>query len=57
VWFLMNVGLILLAYILVRWNFPRYRYDQMMLFGWKWLFPASLLNLIVTAAFILYFNG
>ena len=29
---------------------PRYRYDQLMAFGWKLLFPASVLNLIVTAA-------
>jgi NADH-quinone oxidoreductase subunit H len=57
VWFLMKVGLILFAYIWVRWTVPRYRYDQLMQFGWKWLFPASVLNLIVTAAFILYFNG
>jgi len=55
-WFLIKVGLILFAYIWVRWTVPRYRYDQLMQFGWKWLFPAAVLNLIATAAFILYFN-
>ena len=54
--FLVKVGFILFAYIWVRWTVPRYRYDQLMQFGWKWLFPAAVLNLIATAAFILYFN-
>jgi len=57
VWFLIKVGIILFVYIWVRWTVPRYRYDQLMQFGWKWLFPASVLNLIVTAALVLYFNA
>jgi NADH-quinone oxidoreductase subunit H len=57
VWFLIKVGVILFAYIWIRWTVPRYRYDQLMQFGWKWLFPASVVNLIATAAFILYFNA
>jgi len=57
VWFLAKVGLILFAYIWVRWTVPRYRYDQLMQFGWKWLFPASVINLIITAAMVLYLNG
>ncbi len=36
---------------------PRYRYDQLMEFGWKCLFPASVINLLVTAALVLYFNA
>jgi NADH-quinone oxidoreductase subunit H len=55
--FLLKVGAILFAYIWVRWTVPRYRYDQLMTFGWKWLFPASVINLIVTAALVLYFNA
>ena len=55
--FLVKVGLLLFAYIWVRWTVPRYRYDQLMQFGWKWLFPASVVNLIVTAALVLYFNA
>jgi len=55
--FLLKVGVILFSYIWMRWTLPRYRYDQLMGFGWKFLFPASVINLIVTAALVLYFNG
>jgi NADH-quinone oxidoreductase subunit H len=57
IWFLIKVGIILFIYIWMRWTVPRYRYDQLMAFGWKWLFPASVINLLVTAAIVLYFNG
>jgi NADH-quinone oxidoreductase subunit H len=55
--FLAKVAGFLFVYIWIRWTVPRYRYDQLMLFGWKWLFPASVINLIVTAALVLYFNA
>ena len=55
--FLLKVGAILFTYIWMRWTLPRYRYDQLMAFGWKFLFPASVINLLVTAALVLYFNG
>ena len=54
--FLGKISVILVAYIWARWTLPRYRYDQLMYFGWKWLFPASVLNLLATAAAVLYFN-
>jgi len=55
--FLAKVSVFLFVYIWMRWTVPRYRYDQLMMFGWKYLFPASVLNLIVTAALVLYFNA
>ncbi|HEY1303367.1 MAG TPA: NADH-quinone oxidoreductase subunit NuoH [Vicinamibacterales bacterium] len=55
--FLAKVAFILFGYIWVRWTVPRYRYDQLMTFGWKWLFPAAVINLVLTAALVLYFNG
>jgi NADH-quinone oxidoreductase subunit H len=55
--FLIKVGIILACYIWVRWTVPRYRYDQLMSFGWKWLFPASVINLLITAALVLALNG
>jgi NADH-quinone oxidoreductase subunit H len=57
IWFLAKVSAILFLYIWVRWTVPRYRYDQLMQFGWKWLFPAAVINLVVTAAAVLYFNA
>jgi len=57
IWFLLKVTAILFFYIWMRWTVPRYRYDQLMKFGWKWLLPASVINLLVTAAAVLYFNA
>jgi NADH-quinone oxidoreductase subunit H len=53
VWFFLKVGFLLFFYIWMRWTLPRYRYDQLMEFGWKWLLPAAVLNLLVTAAVVL----
>ncbi|MGH9312445.1 MAG: NADH-quinone oxidoreductase subunit NuoH [Vicinamibacterales bacterium] len=50
VWFLVKVFALLFFYIWMRWTLPRYRYDQLMEFGWKWLLPVAVLNLLVTAA-------
>jgi NADH-quinone oxidoreductase subunit H len=55
--FLAKVAGFLFFYIWMRWTVPRYRYDQLMQFGWKWLFPASVLNLIATAALVLYLDA
>lgn len=56
VWFLAKVGAILFFYVWMRWTLPRYRYDQLMSFGWKVLLPVSAVNLLVTAAGVLYFG-
>ena len=56
IWFLLKVGAILFFYIWMRWTLPRYRYDQLMAFGWKILLPLSVINLLVTAAGVLYFG-
>jgi NADH-quinone oxidoreductase subunit H len=53
-WFLLKVFLLLFFYVWMRWTLPRYRYDQLMEFGWKWLLPASVLNLLATAALVLW---
>jgi NADH-quinone oxidoreductase subunit H len=56
IWFLVKVGAILFFYVWMRWTLPRYRYDQLMAFGWKILLPIAVVNLIVTAAGVLYFE-
>src|SRR6266850_4317463 len=48
-WFTAKVGLLLFVFIWVRGTLPRFRYDQLMGFAWKVLFPVALLNLLVTA--------
>ena len=56
VWFLIKVFALLFFYIWMRWTLPRYRYDQLMEFGWKWLLPAAVVNLLVTAWLVIQFN-
>jgi len=48
-WFVAKVFVFLFVYIWVRGTLPRFRYDQLMAFGWKFLFPAAVANLVVTA--------
>jgi len=55
-WFLLKVATILFVYVWMRWTLPRYRYDQLMRFGWKVLLPIAVVNLLVTAAAVLYFG-
>ncbi len=35
-------------FIWVRFTFPRYRYDQLMNIGWRWMIPLAIANVIVT---------
>jgi NADH-quinone oxidoreductase subunit H len=53
-WFLGKVLFILFFYVWTRGTLPRFRYDQLMSFGWKLLLPVSLVNLIVTSFVIVY---
>jgi NADH-quinone oxidoreductase subunit H len=56
IWFLLKVGFLLFFYVWMRWSLPSYSYDQLMRFGWKFLLPLSVLNLLATAAGVLYFG-
>jgi len=49
VWFLLKVSIFIFFYVLMRATVPRFRYDQLMLFGWKVLLPLSLANIVVTS--------
>ena len=53
VWFSIKVFVLMFVYIWLRATFPRFRYDQLMSFGWKVLFPLALLNTMVTAFFVM----
>jgi NADH-quinone oxidoreductase subunit H len=54
IWFFVKVFAILFFYIWMRWTLPRYRYDQLMEFGWKFLLPLAVVNLLVTAGVVIY---
>jgi len=47
-WFGAKVGGLLFIFIWIRGTLPRFRYDQLMAFAWKFMFPVALINLLVT---------
>jgi NADH-quinone oxidoreductase subunit H len=49
IWFLLKVMFFIFLYIWVRATLPRFRYDQLMRFGWLVLLPVGLVNVLVTA--------
>ena len=49
VWFFLKLFVFLFFFIWQRGTFPRLRYDQIMKFGWKILFPLALINLVITS--------
>jgi NADH-quinone oxidoreductase subunit H len=52
VWFLAKLYLVIFLFIWLRATLPRFRYDQLMQFGWKVLLPLALANIVITAAFV-----
>ncbi len=48
IWFIGKTFVVLYVFLWVRATLPRYRYDQLMRLGWKWLIPLAILNLVVT---------
>ncbi|MBU1023401.1 NADH-quinone oxidoreductase subunit NuoH [bacterium] len=57
IWFLVKLAIVLFCFIWVRATFPRFRYDQLMAFGWKVLFPIALANLFLMAFIKLLISG
>jgi NADH-quinone oxidoreductase subunit H len=55
-WFMGKTYVFVFTFVWMRGTLPRVRIDQLMDFAWKWLLPASLLNLFVTAAAIVVVN-
>jgi NADH-quinone oxidoreductase subunit H len=53
-WFLLKIGVFLFVYVWVRGTLPRFRYDQLMNFGWKVLLPLSIANVVVTSLLIVW---
>jgi NADH-quinone oxidoreductase subunit H len=55
-WFIAKTGAILFAFMWIRATLPRFRYDQLMSFTWKFLFPVAVLNLLVTGFMVAWFS-
>ena len=51
--FMVKVFVVIWLQLQIRWTLPRFRYDQLMSFGWKILLPLSLLNIFVTGILML----
>src|SRR6266498_6080481 len=47
--FVTKVLVVLYLYFWLRWTLPRFRYDQLMDIGWKWLIPSALINIGLSA--------
>ena len=53
IWLIIKIMAVFSVIMWVRATFPRLRIDQVMAFGWKFLLPLSMVNLLVTAVFVL----
>jgi NADH-quinone oxidoreductase subunit H len=47
-WFGLRLFLFIFLYIWIRGTLPRFRYDQLMAFGWKFLLPLAIANIVIT---------
>lgn len=52
--FALKVAIFMFFFVWVRWTVPRFRYDQLMGFGWKTLIPLALINILVTTAYLVF---
>jgi NADH-quinone oxidoreductase subunit H len=53
-WFVFKVVCFLCLYVWVRGTLPRFRYDQLMNFGWRFLMPVAILNIVATSLWLAY---
>jgi len=56
IWFFVKIAVCLFVFLWVRATLPRYRYDQLMRIGWKCFLPLSLVWVVLTAGYLVYFD-
>jgi NADH-quinone oxidoreductase subunit H len=55
-WWGAKTGILLFIFIWIRGTLPRFRYDQLMAFAWKFMFPAALINLLITGLLVALYS-
>lgn len=50
IWFIIKMFAVIFVFMWLRAVLPRFRFDQLMRFGWKWLLPLSIINILITGA-------
>jgi NADH-quinone oxidoreductase subunit H len=56
VWLIIKITLLLFVFVWIRAAIPRYRYDQLMRLGWKVFMPISILMIILTSTWVVFFS-
>jgi NADH-quinone oxidoreductase subunit H len=54
VWFVLKMAFFIVLIILIRATWPRFRFDQLLSFGWKVVMPLALINLLATGGVVLW---
>lgn len=55
--FFAKIFFFIFFFMWIRWTIPRFRYDQLMHFGWRVMIPLALVNILLTAGIVLWKNG
>ena len=56
VWMIIKILILFFMFAIIKAIVPRYRYDQLMRLGWKVFLPFSLIYVVLTASFLIYFD-
>ena len=56
VWLIIKITLLLFVFVWIRAAIPRYRYDQLMRLGWKVFMPISILMIVLTSTWVVFFS-
>ncbi len=57
IWFALKLMAVFFFLLWLRWTYPRFRYDQLMVFSWKYLLPLALVNILATGGVMILLGG